>query len=160
MDSKEQVRAEQRRGGLLSRLRPGEPALSLGTSGTAYAAMSERAVDPSGLIAGFADATGGFLPLAATLNCTLAVDRVAGHQPGDEPRQGDGHEERDEVDERLAAEIAAHGLLDNVQGRVLAASAIRTAAPSDTRVGALPFGPSAKPARTSTAPVKTWVRPR
>jgi xylulokinase len=58
-------------------LRPGEPVISLGTSGTAYAAMSERAVDPSGLIAGFADATGGFLPLAATLNCTLAVDRVA-----------------------------------------------------------------------------------
>jgi xylulokinase len=59
-------------------LRPGEPVISLGTSGTAYAAMSERAVDPSGLIAGFADATGGFLPLAATLNCTLAIDRVAG----------------------------------------------------------------------------------
>jgi xylulokinase len=59
-------------------LRPGEPTISLGTSGTAYAAMSERAVDPSGTIAGFADATGGFLPLAATLNCTLAVDRVAG----------------------------------------------------------------------------------
>jgi xylulokinase len=58
-------------------LRPGEPAISLGTSGTAYAAMSERAVDPSGTIAGFADAAGGFLPLAATLNCTLAVDRVA-----------------------------------------------------------------------------------
>ena len=51
--------------------------VSLGTSGTAYAAMTERAVDPSGLIAGFADATGGFLPLAATLNCTLAVDRFA-----------------------------------------------------------------------------------
>ncbi len=59
-------------------LAPGEPVISLGTSGTAYAAMSERAVDPSGLIAGFADATGGFLPLAATLNCTLAVDRIAG----------------------------------------------------------------------------------
>jgi xylulokinase len=58
-------------------LAPGEPVISLGTSGTAYAAMSERAVDPSGLIAGFADAAGGFLPLAATLNCTLAVDRVA-----------------------------------------------------------------------------------
>jgi xylulokinase len=58
-------------------LAPGEAAISLGTSGTAYAAMSERAVDPSGLIAGFADATGGFLPLAATLNCTLAVDRFA-----------------------------------------------------------------------------------
>jgi len=59
-------------------LRPGEPAISLGTSGTAYAAMTRRAVDPSGMIAGFADAAGGFLPLAATLNCTLAVDRVAG----------------------------------------------------------------------------------
>jgi xylulokinase len=58
-------------------LRPGEAVISLGTSGTAYAAMSERAVDPSGLIAGFADAAGGFLPLAATLNCTLAVDRIA-----------------------------------------------------------------------------------
>jgi xylulokinase len=58
-------------------LRPGEAVVSLGTSGTAYAAMSERAIDPSGLIAGFADAAGGFLPLAATLNCTLAVDRVA-----------------------------------------------------------------------------------
>ena len=59
-------------------LAPGEPAISLGTSGTAYAAMSERAVDASGVIAGFADAAGGFLPLAATLNCTLAIDRVAG----------------------------------------------------------------------------------
>jgi xylulokinase len=58
-------------------LRPGEAVVSLGTSGTAYAAMSERAIDASGLIAGFADAAGGFLPLAATLNCTLAVDRVA-----------------------------------------------------------------------------------
>jgi xylulokinase len=58
-------------------LRPGEAVVSLGTSGTAYAAMTERAVDPSGLIAGFADAAGGFLPLAATLNCTLAVDRLA-----------------------------------------------------------------------------------
>jgi xylulokinase len=58
-------------------LRPGEAVVSLGTSGTAYAAMSERAIDPTGLIAGFADAAGGFLPLAATLNCTLAVDRVA-----------------------------------------------------------------------------------
>jgi xylulokinase len=36
-----------------------------------------RGVDPSGLVAGFADAGGRFLPLACTLNCTLAVDRVA-----------------------------------------------------------------------------------
>jgi xylulokinase len=57
--------------------RPGEPVVSLGTSGTAYAVMERRAVDPSGTVAGFADASGRFLPLAATLNATLAVDRVA-----------------------------------------------------------------------------------
>lgn len=55
----------------------GEPVMSLGTSGTAYAVMGERCVDPSGTVAGFADASGRFLPLAATLNATLAVDRVA-----------------------------------------------------------------------------------
>jgi xylulokinase len=58
--------------------RPGEPVVSLGTSGTAYAVMERRAADPSGTVAGFADASGRFLPLAATLNATLAVDRVAG----------------------------------------------------------------------------------
>jgi xylulokinase len=56
----------------------GEPVVSLGTSGTAYAVMEERAADPSGTVAGFADASGRFLPLTATLNATLAVDRVAG----------------------------------------------------------------------------------
>jgi xylulokinase len=56
----------------------GQPVVSLGTSGTAYAVMEERAVDPSGSVAGFADASGRFLPLTATLNATLAVDRVAG----------------------------------------------------------------------------------
>jgi xylulokinase len=57
---------------------PSEPVVSLGTSGTAYAVMDKRAVDPSGTVAGFADASGRFLPLTATLNATLAVDRVAG----------------------------------------------------------------------------------
>ncbi len=56
---------------------PGVPVVSLGTSGTAYASSPTRAVDPSGSVAGFADATGRFLPLACTLNCTLAVDRIA-----------------------------------------------------------------------------------
>jgi xylulokinase len=56
---------------------PGQPVVSLGTSGTVYAVMEERTVDPSGTVAGFADASGRFLPLAATLNATLAVDRVA-----------------------------------------------------------------------------------
>ena len=58
-------------------LRPGVPVLSLGTSGTAYMVSSTRTADSTGNVAGFADASGRFLPLAATLNCTLAVDRVA-----------------------------------------------------------------------------------
>ena len=59
-------------------LAAGQVAVSLGTSGTAYAVSQGRTCDPAGIVAGFADATGRFLPLACTLNCTLAVDRVAG----------------------------------------------------------------------------------
>ncbi|MFF8943597.1 xylulokinase [Streptomyces sp. NPDC014864] len=58
-------------------LRPGTPVLSLGTSGTVYAVSRHRPADPSGTVAGFADARGEWLPLACTLNCTLAVDRIA-----------------------------------------------------------------------------------
>jgi xylulokinase len=58
-------------------LRPGRPVVSLGTSGTIYAVSESRIVDPTGVVAGFATADQGFLPLAATLNCTLAVDRFA-----------------------------------------------------------------------------------
>ncbi|MFD4523989.1 xylulokinase [Streptomyces sp. NPDC058470] len=58
-------------------LRPGTPVLSLGTSGTVYAVSTRRSADPTGTVAGFADARGDWLPLACTLNCTLAVDRVA-----------------------------------------------------------------------------------
>ncbi|WP_369217066.1 xylulokinase [Streptomyces flavofungini] len=58
-------------------LRPGTPVLSLGTSGTVYAVSEHRPTDPTGTVAGFADARGDWLPLACTLNCTLAVDRVA-----------------------------------------------------------------------------------
>jgi xylulokinase len=58
-------------------LRPGEPVLSLGTSGTVYAVSTHRPADPTGTVAGFADARGDWLPLACTLNCTLAVDRIA-----------------------------------------------------------------------------------
>ena len=49
----------------------------LGTSGTAFAVSERRPVDPSGIVAGFADASGRYLPLACTLNATLAVDRMA-----------------------------------------------------------------------------------
>ncbi|SCK09003.1 xylulokinase [Streptomyces sp. WMMB 714] len=58
-------------------LTPGLPVLSLGTSGTVYAVSERRPADPTGTVAGFADARGDWLPLACTLNCTLAVDRVA-----------------------------------------------------------------------------------
>ena len=58
-------------------LEPGTPVISLGTSGTAYLVSTTRTADPSGDVAGFADASGRFLPLAATLNCTLAVDQMA-----------------------------------------------------------------------------------
>jgi xylulokinase len=51
--------------------------LSLGTSGTVYAATAGRPQDVSGTVCGFADSLGGWLPLACTLNCTLAVDRIA-----------------------------------------------------------------------------------
>ncbi len=71
-------------------LEPGTPVLSLGTSGTAYAASTTRAADATGVVAGFADATGGFLPLAATLNCTLAVDRIAGWLGLDRENVADG----------------------------------------------------------------------
>lgn len=51
------------------------PVLSLGTSGTVFAASRARPASP--LLAGFAAADGTYLPLACTLNCTLAVDKVA-----------------------------------------------------------------------------------
>lgn len=54
------------------------PALSLGTSGTVYTASPTRTTDPGGVVAGFCDAADGYLPLACTLNCTEAIDRVAG----------------------------------------------------------------------------------
>lgn len=58
-------------------LTPGQAVLSLGTSGTVYTVARRRPTDASGTVAGFAAADGGWLPLACTLNCTLAVDKVA-----------------------------------------------------------------------------------
>ena len=56
---------------------PGVPVVSLGTSGTAFAVSTTPTADGSGVVAGFADASGRYLPLACTLNCTLAIDRIA-----------------------------------------------------------------------------------
>lgn len=52
----------------------GPVAVSLGTSGTAFAYRAEPAVDPLGEAAAFCDSTGGWLPLACTLNCTSATE--------------------------------------------------------------------------------------
>jgi len=58
-------------------LQPGTPVVSLGTSGTVYAASTTATADARGVLAGFADAASAYLPLACTLNATLAVDRFA-----------------------------------------------------------------------------------
>ncbi len=57
-------------------LGPGDVAISLGTSGTVYAASTTPTADVSGAVAGFADANGAFLPLVCTLNATKVLDRM------------------------------------------------------------------------------------
>jgi xylulokinase len=57
--------------------RAGELVISLGTSGTAFAISENATTDPTGDVAGFADATGRFLPLACMMNCTRVVDTIA-----------------------------------------------------------------------------------
>jgi xylulokinase len=58
-------------------LRPGDVAVSIGTSGTAYAVTSRPTADPTGAVAGFADATGRFLPLVATVNAARVLTVTA-----------------------------------------------------------------------------------
>ena len=58
-------------------LEPGEVAVSIGTSGTAFAVTEIPAADPTGAIAGFADATGRFLPLTLTVNAGLVLSATA-----------------------------------------------------------------------------------
>lgn len=57
--------------------RPGDVVVSIGTSGTVFAVSEERTIDPSGTVAGFADCTGRFLPLVATLNAARVLDAIA-----------------------------------------------------------------------------------
>jgi xylulokinase len=55
----------------------GDVAISIGTSGTVFAVGMSPTADPTGIIAGFADATGHFLPLVCTLNAARVVSAVA-----------------------------------------------------------------------------------
>jgi xylulokinase len=54
--------------------RPGDVVVSIGTSGVVSAVAEVPARDPSGIVAGFADATGRHLPLVCTLNASRVLD--------------------------------------------------------------------------------------
>ncbi len=56
---------------------PGDVAVSVGTSGTAFAVSAVPAADPTGAVAGFADATGAFLPLVCTINAAGVLSAAA-----------------------------------------------------------------------------------
>ncbi|MEH3032558.1 MAG: xylulokinase [Aeromicrobium erythreum] len=58
-------------------LAPGSTSISIGTSGVVAAVSDTATHDPSGLVAGFADATGHHLPLACTLNGARVLDAAA-----------------------------------------------------------------------------------
>ena len=59
-------------------LGPGDVAVSLGTSGTVFGVSDNPVADSTGTIAGFADATGRFLPLVCTLNAARVLSAAAG----------------------------------------------------------------------------------
>ena len=55
-------------GGLGLGVTAGAAVVSVGTSGTAFTKSHQQTHEPTGTVAGFADATGEFLPLVCTLN--------------------------------------------------------------------------------------------
>ncbi|MEU0960311.1 xylulokinase [Micromonospora aurantiaca] len=56
---------------------PGDVVVSIGTSGTVFAVADTPAADSTGAVAGFADATGRYLPLVCTLNAARVLDAAA-----------------------------------------------------------------------------------
>jgi xylulokinase len=58
-------------------LEQGDAAISVGTSGTVFTVADRPTADPSGEVAGFADATGRFLPLVCTSNAAKVLDAFA-----------------------------------------------------------------------------------
>ena len=57
-------------------VKEGSWVISLGTSGTLFGASEVPIVDKSGGIAPFCDATGKWMPLLCTMNCTLVTEEV------------------------------------------------------------------------------------
>jgi xylulokinase len=58
-------------------LETGDVVVSLGTSGTVFAVHGAPTADATGTVAGFADATGQFLPLVCTLNAARVLTATA-----------------------------------------------------------------------------------
>jgi xylulokinase len=56
---------------------PGDVVISLGTSGVVSAVSDVATADPTGIIAGFASASGEHLPLVCTLNAARVLDAAA-----------------------------------------------------------------------------------
>ncbi|HMA47334.1 MAG TPA: xylulokinase [Frankiaceae bacterium] len=81
---------------------PGDVVVSIGTSGVVSAVTEEPTADERGYVAGFADATGRFLPLVCTLNAARVLEAAA-------RLLGVGLAGLDEL--ALAAEPGAQGLV-------------------------------------------------
>ena len=58
-------------------LQPGDVCISIGTSGVASTVSTASVHDGTGMVTGFADATGRYLPLACTLNGAKVLDFAA-----------------------------------------------------------------------------------
>ena len=58
--------------------RPGDVLVGIGTSGTVCAVHEQPVADVTGTVAGFADGTGRYLPLVATLNAARVLTAAAG----------------------------------------------------------------------------------
>jgi xylulokinase len=80
----------------------GQTSVSLGTSGVVASVSESPSADASGVVAGFADATGRYLPLACTLNGARVLDAAA-------ELLGVDHEELSRL--ALAADSGAGGLV-------------------------------------------------
>lgn len=81
---------------------PGDVVVSIGTSGVVSAVAESPTADPTGIVAGFADATGRFLPLVCTLNAARVLDAAA-------RLLGVGHDEFSRL--ALSAPAGAGGLV-------------------------------------------------
>lgn len=58
-------------------LRPGDVLVSVGTSGVASTVSATAVADGTGVVTGFADASGGFLPMVTTMNAAGILDLQA-----------------------------------------------------------------------------------